>query len=144
METLQQPSELLHLLRRCGHYLHRHWSSGRASQFRALRILEENGEITQRQLQDLMGIQQGSLSELVKKLEDQELITRACAFEDRRQLLIRVTKKGQKQGLEYQECQQNEAVELLGALSGEEQRQLYVLLDKLLDSWSCRQKGEQR
>ena len=131
------------MLRRCGHYLHHHWGCGRASQSRALRMLEEDGEMTQRQLQDLMGIQQGSLSELVKKLEDQGLITRACAPEDRRQLLIRITDEGIRQSSIHREQRRKEGLELTQALSEEEQRQLRELLTKLLDSWERRQREEE-
>lgn len=131
------------MLRRCGHYLHHHLGSGRASQSRALRMLEENGEMTQRQLQDLMGIQQGSLSELVKKLEDQGAITRSCAPEDRRQLLIRITDEGIRQSRIHREQRRKEGLELTEALSEEEQRQLRELLTKLLDSWDRRQREEE-
>ena len=141
MNTPEQALEIVQLLLRCGHYLHHNWGCGRASQFRALRILEENGEMTQRQLQDLMGIQQGSLSELVKKLEEQELITRSSSPKDRRQLLIRVTEKGQRLHHGHQERRQEESQELLGALSEEEQVQLRDLLDRLFDSWTERKEG---
>lgn len=140
----EQIMEILHMLRRCGHYLHHHWGCGRGSQFRALRILTEDGEITQRQLQDRMGIQQGSLSEVVKKLEDQALITRTCAPEDHRQLLIRITEQGRSLEEEHHRRRQAEGRELLAALSGEEQCQLRELLGKLLASWAGRQEEERR
>ena len=139
----EQALEIIHLLRRCGRYLHFHWGCGRGSQFHALRILESGGEMTQRQLQDRMGIRQGSLSELVKKLEEQELIVRAPSPRDRRQLLIRVTDKGHRLNLEHHERRQRESLELLGALSEAEQRQLGEYLSRLLDSWEERKEDTQ-
>ena len=141
MKSSEQAAETLHLLRRCGHYLHHHWGCGRASQFRALRILENGGEMTQRQLQDRMGIQQGSLSELVRKLEEQGLITRTCAPEDRRQLLIYITEKGRELNRNQQEKRREESLELLAALSAEEQLQLQELLTRLFDSWTARKEA---
>lgn len=54
MDQTEQALTILRLLRCCGRYLHHHWGDGRGSQFRALRILNEQGQLTQRQLQDLM------------------------------------------------------------------------------------------
>ena len=138
MKTSEQAVETLHLLRRCGHYLHHHWGCGRAGQMRALHILEDCGEMTQRELQDRMGIQQGSLSELVKKLEEQSFITRTCSQADHRQLLIRITEPGRRQSRLLRERRNKEAAELAGVLTEGEQRQLRALLNKLLDSWQSR------
>ena len=138
MKTSEQAIETLHLLRRCGHYLHHNWGCGRVSQMRVLHILEDCGEMTQRELQDRMGIQQGSLSELVKKLEEQAFITRTCSPEDHRQLLIQITEEGRQQSQLLRERRNREGMELAGALSEEEQRTLQALLNKLLDSWQSR------
>ena len=135
MEPSEQALDLLHLLRYCGHYLHHYWGHGWASQGRTLRILAEHGEMTQRQLQDLMGIQQGSLSELVKKLEGQGLIAREREQKDQRQLLIRLTEEGKRQHQYNHEQRLRQSQELIAALSGEEQRQLMTLLEKLHESW---------
>lgn len=138
MKTSEQAIETLHLLRRCGHYLHHHWGCGRASQMRALHILEDRGEMTQRELQNHMGIQQGSLSELVKKLEEKAFITRTSSQTDHRKMLIQITEPGRRQSRILRERRNQEALELAGVLSGEEQQVLQALLNKLLDSWQGR------
>ena len=134
MEPSEQALDLLHLLRYCGHYLHHYWGHGRASQGRTLRILAEHGGMAHRP-QDLMGIQQGSLSELVKKLEGQGLIAREREQKDQRQLLIRLTEEGKRQHQYNHEQRLRQSQELIAALSGEEQRQLMTLLEKLHESW---------
>ena len=144
MKDSERALEIVHHLRGCGRYLHYRWGSGKASQARVLRILSKHGEMTQRQLRDKMGIQQSSLSELVKKLEDQALITRVCTPEDHRHRLIRITEKGQGQSRENRERRQTESVELLAALSDEEQEHLAKLLAKLLDSWTERREDEKK
>lgn len=142
MDKPERTITLLHQLRRCGHYLHHNWSCGRASQNRVLRILEKHGELTQRQLQDIMGIQQGSLSELLKKMEEHGLIDRRQSPDDRRQILVRLTERGEAQSQLNHERMAQQAVELTAVLSGEEQQQLQVLLAKLLDSWEERREKE--
>ena len=135
MEPSEQVLELLHLLRRCGHYLHHNWGCGRVSQARILHILAEHDEMTQRQLQDWMGIQQGSLSELVKKLDGQGLITREREQTDQRQLLIRITEAGMQQHQYNHKQRLRQSQELTAVLNEEEKRQLASLLKKLLNSW---------
>ena len=144
MKDSEQALEILHQLRRCGRYLHYHWGCGKASQGRALRILADHGEMTQRQLQDEMDIQQGSLSELVKKLEDQALITRACVPEDRRQLVIRITEAGQSLNQLHHQRRLRESMELLAPLSGEEQGQLSGLLTKLMENWTAQREENKK
>ena len=138
MEQTEQPLTIMRLQRCCGRYLNHHWGDGRGSQFRALRILNEQGQLTQRQLQDLMEIQQGSLSEIVKKLEDQGFIAREREPSDRRQLLIRATEEGRNQSRLRQEKRRRESQELMKALDSAEQERLLELLTKLLDSWEDR------
>lgn len=138
MDPSEQAIALIQLLRRCGHYLHFHSGQGRFSQNRTLRILNEHGEVTQRQLQDLMGIQQGSLSEVVKKLEGQGLIVRERGLSDQRQLLIRVTEKGKELNRQNCEIRRQQTQALVAALDGEERQRLLELLAKLLDSWENR------
>ena len=142
MKDSERALKIVHHLRGCGRYLHYRWGSGKASQARALRILENSGEMTQRQLRDEMGIKQSSLSELVKKLEDQALITRDSIPEDHRQLLIRITEAGRERTRENRQNRQKESIELLAALSDEEQEQLAGLLTKLLDSWTAREEDK--
>ena len=92
--------------------------------------------MTQRQLQDLLGIQQGSLSELVKKLEVQGLIVREREQNDQRQMLIRITDAGRQQNQLNHAQRLQQSRELVAALSGEERRQLMALLEKLYNSWN--------
>ena len=57
---------------------------GKASQQRILIILNEVGSITQRDLTMRLGIQPGSASEILSKLENAGLIQRAISETDRR------------------------------------------------------------
>ncbi|MCC8063962.1 MAG: MarR family transcriptional regulator [Clostridiales bacterium] len=135
MNQQEQATELLFLLRRCGHRLHGKRGGGKLSQQRVLRILTKYGEQTQHQLQERMGVQQGSLSELVKKLETQGLVMRTRAPQDRRQVLIRLTDAGraESEAKHQRFLERNEA--LFAPLSQEEQTLLREMLTRLLQAW---------
>lgn len=136
MRREDQSMDLLHQIRHCGHYLHHVLGGGRASQSRTLHILEEHGEVTQRQLLELMNIRQSSLSEVVQKLEEQGLIQRERSDADRRQIIIRLSDTGKKQIQHMDEQRILQSRDLLAALTDEEQQQLSRLLGKLLEAWT--------
>ena len=108
-------------MRRCGHYLYQR--RGSQGQRRVLAILQERGSMQQRELQEFLGIQPGSMSELIGKLEQKGLIVRSFSEEDRRSRVLTLTEKG----LEMVDSA-GEEQELFRTLSDEEQQQLKGLL----------------
>lgn len=144
MERDGKKWEVLHQLRRCGHFLHHMMGDGKASQSRVLNILAHHETITQCQLQELMGIRQSSMSELVQKLEEQSLIARVRSDDDRRQILITLTDAGREALRVNDEKQSAHAQELLSPLTEEEREQLSFLLGKLLSDWEVRRDPEGR
>lgn len=142
MERNSLNIDVLHQLRRCGHFLHQMMGGGKASQFRVLNILSRHENVTQCQLQELMGVRQSSMSELVQKLEEQGLITRERSESDRRQIIISLTDAGMRESCANEEQRATQAQEMLNPLSEEEQRQLYLLLEKLLSAWEANRKME--
>jgi DNA-binding MarR family transcriptional regulator len=86
--------------------------------------------MTQRELQDLLQIQPGSLSEVLTKLETKGMIVRSRDEEDRRRSILTLTETGRKAAE-----QKEERASLFAALSLQEQEELQQLLGKLLDSW---------
>ncbi|MGN0998478.1 MAG: MarR family winged helix-turn-helix transcriptional regulator [Faecousia sp.] len=144
MEDSNLKLEVLHQLRRCGHFLHHMMGDGKASQSRVLHILYDHENITQSQLQEIMGIRQSSMSELVQKLEEQHLISRERSEDDRRQILVFLTDAGREELHTNDEKRSAQARELLVGLSGEEQEQLSCLLGKLLSDWEVKRNPECR
>lgn len=144
METGSLQSEVLHQLRRCGHFLHHRMGGGKASQSRVLHILDHHEGITQSQLQETMGIRQSSMSELVQKLEEQDLIVRERSDRDRRQILISLTDAGREELRANDEKRSLQAQQLLNSLSEGEQEQLSMLLGKLLSDWEEMRNQEDR
>ena len=127
-----EKDNLYSMMRACGHHLY--IRSGRsAGQGRILAILLERSSMTQKELQDILGIQPGSISEILAKMEEKSLIRRQRDDEDRRRSVIELTVTGREEA-ELQE-RQDDGSPTFGVLSQQEQEELKAMLWKLLESW---------
>lgn len=123
---------------RCGRLI-AHCLGKRRGQGRILRTLCRRGDMPQKELQDLLGIQAGSMSEIAAKLEDKGLIVRVRSREDRRKVLLSVTEQGRAWVAQRdEETILRRRAELFAVLTAEERETLEGLLDKLLADWSQR------
>ena len=111
---------------------------GRGSQKRVLIVLSETGTITQRELTSRLGIQPGSASEVIIKLENASLVKRTPSEEDRRTANISLTEEGMQQAKAAQEERHQRHEEMFSALTLEEKEQLIVLLEKINTDWQER------
>lgn len=127
-----EDSDLMELIDMAGRMAQRRPQSGPArSQSLVLSILAGREALTQRELQQMLGIQPGSLSELVSKLEGKGYLVREKA-EDRRGNLLRITDAGRKAIPTADEVPEDAS---FAALTDEEQDQLALLLRRLLSNW---------
>ena len=115
---------------------------GKGSQKRILMVLNETGTITQRELTRRLGIQPGSVSEVIAKLERAGLVERASSEEDRRTADILLTEEGKRQALEALEQRQRRHKEMFSTLTPEEKAQLLALLDKINVDWQERYRDQ--
>lgn len=93
--------------------------------------------MSQQELQELLGVQAGSLSEIAAKLEDRGLITRVRSEQDRRKVYLSITEKGRDIAAQSgEEHILRRRAELFSALTPEEQNTLESLLDKLSADWA--------
>ena len=123
---------------RCGRLIS-HCLGKRRGQGRILRTLCQRGEMPQKELQELLGIQAGSMSEIAAKLEDKGLIVRVRSEEDRRKVSLSVTERGRARVEQSDEAHiLRHRAELFSALTPEEQATLEGLLDKLSADWALR------
>jgi len=136
MTDEERVSLLMQKLRRCHRFLHQRADGGKTGQARLLRELRFHGEMTQRSLQEHMRIQQSSLSELVKKTEEQGLIERNVCPDDKRQLLVRLTEAGREQAERVHEAYLQQNIVFMQVLTEEEQLTLLALLTKLDERWT--------
>lgn len=125
--------DLSQLIHGCSHYLKKsEMSNLGGTQQKILGILKEYGDLTQRQLMEILHVKAGSLSEIIKKLEMKELIARKANPQDRRSMLISLTEIGAKQ---LSDCNNGDCGCDFAILTDEKKEQLRSILKELLNSW---------
>ena len=125
------------------HHIMRSLYEGKASQKRILIILNESGEITQRYLTERLGIQPGSASEILSKLEGSGWIVRTQNESDRRTTDISLTDSGRKIAEEALRQRRERHEEMFSCLSEREKQELLSLLEKVRCDWKERYKGDE-
>ena len=118
-----------------GHTM-RHISEGKGSQKRILMILLECGGMTQRELTERLGIQPGSASEVIGKLETAGFLVRSPSETDRRTTNIVLTESGKAAAGEALVQRQERHQQMFASLSDEEKETLLGLLEKLNRDWA--------
>lgn len=109
---------------------------GQASHLRVIRFLHNHGSVSQGELQLILGIKAATMSEMINRLEEQGLVTRAMSKVDKRIRVLSLTEKGEARYIEQME--REEKLNLFSALSSEEKEQLETLLGKLSYDWRRR------
>ncbi|MCD7833661.1 MAG: MarR family transcriptional regulator [Lachnospiraceae bacterium] len=117
-------------LHQCGHYLYHHTAGPR--QMTVLQLLQKNGPMSQQDIQEMLDIQAGSVSELISKLESKGFLMRQRNETDRRKVVISLTDRGKALEIKPQEEILSRRYSLLDEM---QQEQLLELLERLLDHW---------
>ncbi len=132
------------MLLRCGRYVAR-CGSGHVGQGGILKLLAEKGETTQGELREMLGIQPGSLSELLGRLEERGFVERVRDEDDRRKGMVKLTDAGRSH---IESCRGGcGKKDVFSALTEQEKAELARILKKLEDSWAemspgrCRGRG---
>ena len=131
---LDSDGKLFAMLLELGHFC-RFGFEGKGSQDRVLRMLSKDGDLSQRELTERLGIQPGSASELLGKLERAGLIERREEETDRRTAAVRLTDAGRERSAAANQEREARIRTLFSALSGEEKDTLLSLTEKLYASW---------
>lgn len=133
-DTLDMDSKLIMNLRDLGHMI-RFLYEGKGSQKRILIILHETGSMTQRELTERLGIQPGSASEVIGKLEHAGLIWRTPSIADRRTADIKLTNAGRAKAEEAIRQRKKRHQEMFDCFTPEEKETLLALAEKLNRNW---------
>lgn len=141
--NLDLNNKLIWNLRDIGHTM-RHISEGKGSQQRILIVLSETGPITQSELTQRLGIQPGSASEVIIKLENFGLIKRTPSKKDKRTTDVLLTEAGIAEAQRLTDLRSQRHEQMFAALSGDEKEELLRLLEKINKDWDTqyRQDGE--
>ena len=127
----QREHMLVTRLRACGNFLY-YQTGGKAGQRRILVTLLRLEDLTQKELQDILDISSGALSEILQKMDDAALIERRKSKSDRRQVKLALTDEGRRRALEARAHYLRTLERMFECLSEEEQEQLGGILDKLV------------
>lgn len=134
-------NELIIRLRELGHMI-RFQNEGKAGQKRTLIILNEAQCITQHELTERLGIQPGSVSELLAKLESSGLIMRTQNNQDRRTADIQLTDTGRELAREAARERAERQEAMFRCLTEKEKQELLGLLEKVSVDWDSRFREE--
>lgn len=127
-------SELIFKLHRIERSMHRHpvhcgkKFHGRG---RLLSLLSENEGITSHELAELLDVRPSSLSEMMSKLTEEELIVRTADENDKRVSHISLSNKGKSLLSEIETEREENAERITACFSDEELEQFGALCDKL-------------
>lgn len=112
---------------------------GKGSQKRILIVLSErDGSITQRELTKRLGIQPGSASEVIAKLESEGYVMRIPNETDRRTIDVTLTEAGKSAAAQARGERDDRHEQMFSCLSEEEKGQLLSLLEKVHEDWEKR------
>ena len=103
------------------------------TQYITLMVLWEHKKITVKQIGDLLRLDSGTLTPVLKKLEEKKLITRKRSKKDERNLIVTLTQQGEEIKSRAVDIPNKLAPCL--SLTAEEAQQLYTLLYKLLNNF---------
>ena len=92
--------------------------------------------MSQKEMQDKLDIQSGSISELISKLEKKELVIRQPDSADRRRMIMFLTEKGREDVEAYSRQYENSVLSFFQVLDESEKKELERILEKLLDQES--------
>ena len=108
----------------------------KAGQKRALYMLAKHSMMTQRELQDYLDIKASSMSEILCKLEAEDLLVRKRSKNDLRQINLTLTESGMRQAINNRKNYEKMIAYLYKDFSKEEKETLCKLLEKLNNNWN--------
>jgi len=132
--ALDLDSKLIWNFRDIGHTL-LHSYEGKGSQQRILIVLDQTGPITQSLLTTRLGIQPGSASEVLSKMEHAGYITRTPSKSDQRTSDVILTEAGKTAAAEAKAKRKQRHDQMFESLSDMEKVMLLSMLEQLNREW---------
>ncbi len=136
-DSLPLEGKLAANLREMAH-LARHGGGGKGGQGRILAILARRGQMTQRELMEIVDVRSGSLSEVLGKLETAGYITRRPNEADHRSADILLTQEGREAAETVIAQRAERRAGQFACLNEGEKAQFNALLEKLNADWRTR------
>lgn len=144
-------NELFRTLHRLNRQMHRtyhregHGGKGGVyhGQANLLLLILQNDGASQRDLSELLDIRPSSLTEMLTKLEQSNLVERKQDEKDQRVMHIHLTGEGKAMAEKIADSKDEFAESFFSALTEEEQEQLFILTEKLCKSLEAAENGYQ-
>lgn len=133
-------SKLIWNFRDIGHTM-RQIYEGKGSQQRILMILNENGCMPQSDLTQRLGIQPGSASEVLSKLEAAGWIIRTPNEKDKRTMNIQLTQAGELEAQQAAIRRKERHSRMFESLSDEDKAELLAFLERINADWDDKFRG---
>lgn len=133
-EELDLNNRLIWNFRDIGHTMRR-ISEGKGSQKRVLIVLNETGTITQSDLTQRLGIQPGSASEVLMKLESAGWIRRVPSEKDKRTTDVLLTQMGKAEAQRLTCARVERHARMFSVLDETEKATLLGLLERINADW---------
>lgn len=114
------------------------------TQGKVLKILYKKGRLSQKEVQEILDVKPGSISEIITKLEKRELVMRVQDPEDRRRVLLELTEKGRQDVEEFSRNYQNSVMQFFEVLEDDEKQEFGRILVKLLDQESDKKGADEK
>lgn len=121
-------------LRECGHFLH-YRMGGKAGKIRILIALSEHQELLQRELQSILDVQSGSLSEMIIKMETDGFIEKIKSEKDGRNFVLRLTAKGHALAEYLKREYENRINKMMSCFSENQLEELHNMLGEMIAHW---------
>ncbi|MGN0106360.1 MAG: MarR family winged helix-turn-helix transcriptional regulator [Hominilimicola sp.] len=119
--------EIIKELRSCGHFLH-YRTGGKTGRRRILLALSRHNNLLQRELQDILDVKSGSLSEVIINMESDGLIKKTKSEKDGRQFVLSLTDEGVRQAEISHKKYEEQVEKITRCLSDEQKYELSKLL----------------
>lgn len=126
--------EIIKSMGECGHFLF-YKTGGKYGRTRILTTLLEHGEILQCNLQSVLGISSGAMSEILAKIESDEYIEKKRSDTDGRQIVLKLTETGKLKAKQMQQDYEKKITYMLSCLTASQQKSLLDMLQTLLVHW---------
>ena len=102
------------------------------AQMHAIEIMGHHENLRMKELAQKLGVTTGTLTVMIDRLEQNDLILRKPNENDRRSIVVILTKKGQKYFKEHHKLHLELTREITSSLTEDEAGQLYTFMEKLV------------
>lgn len=131
----ERDREIINLIRFSGRFLFDS-TGGKSAQKIVLMKLHRYGNMSQKDLQNHMKIKSSSLSEIIKRMENNGILVKERDKDDQRVVLLSLTEKGKKIAYSNHKHMDLTCMQLLECLDEYQRDELYDLLNILYKHWS--------